>query len=303
MARGKRGISKGIPVTYHVMSHTALDGFPIGESEKKYLHDLVEHYSSIYFCEIIGLTIMGNHFHMIVRMQPEKKYINAEVEDRFKRCYGEDAQITPEQIGKFRRRWEDLSKFVGEIKQRFSLYYNKKHGRKGFFWRERYKSVIVENGWTLVHCLAYVDLNPVRAGLVERPEDYPWCSLGYHMQTGNAGNFLSTDFGLAEWDVPEVDRLQAYRKYLYETGALESPKGARISDDIMDKERKRDFKISMGAQLMQKCNSLTNGGVIGSSEFVQEMGRRLQIGTSTAHSPRPVDGFDGMFSMKRQSNK
>ena len=44
--------------------------------------------------------------------------------------------------------------------------------KKGYFWSERFKSVIVENGGTLINCLAYIELNPVRAGLVKRPEDY-----------------------------------------------------------------------------------------------------------------------------------
>jgi putative transposase len=42
-------------------------------------------------------------------------------------------------------------------------------------------------------------VNPLRAGLVERPEDYRWNSLGYHIQTGNKDNFLSLDFGLKEF--------------------------------------------------------------------------------------------------------
>ncbi len=41
-----------------------------------------------------------------------------------------------------------------------------------------------------------IDLNPLRAGLVERPEQYRWNSLGFHVQTNNRDNFLSTDFGL-----------------------------------------------------------------------------------------------------------
>ena len=53
----------------------------------------------------------------------------------------------------------------------------------------------------MINCLAYIDLNPLRAGLVERPEDYRWNSLGYHLQTGNKDNFLSLDFGLIEFGV------------------------------------------------------------------------------------------------------
>ena len=53
----------------------------------------------------------------------------------------------------------------------------------------------------LLNCLAYIDLNPVQAGIVERPDDYRWCSVGYHVQTGNRGDFLSFDFGLEEFGV------------------------------------------------------------------------------------------------------
>jgi hypothetical protein len=59
-------------------------------------------------------------------------------------------------------------------------------------WGERFKSVIVENGETLINCLAYIDLNPIRAGLVKRQEEYRWNSIGYHAQTNNRDNFLSS---------------------------------------------------------------------------------------------------------------
>jgi putative transposase len=67
----------------------------------------------------------------------------------------------------------DIDNFVvmKEIKQAFSWYYNKRHNRRGTLWGERFKSVMVESGQTLINCLAYIDLNPVRAAIVERPED------------------------------------------------------------------------------------------------------------------------------------
>ena len=83
-----------------------------------------------------------------------------------------------------------------EIKLNFTRFYNKRHGRRGYFWGDRFKSVVVEDGNTLINCLAYIDLNPVRAGLVEKPEDYRWSSIGYHVQTGNRDNLLSMDLGL-----------------------------------------------------------------------------------------------------------
>jgi hypothetical protein len=91
----------------------------------------------------------------------------------------------------------DFKNFIvmKEIKQTFSWYYNQRHNRRGTLWGERFKSVMVERGETLINCLAYIDLNPIRADIVERPEDYRWNSLGYHIQTGNRNDFLSLDFG------------------------------------------------------------------------------------------------------------
>jgi len=76
--------------------------------------------------------------------------------------------------------------------------------------------VIVDNGDTLINCLAYIDLNPFRAGLVKKPEEYRWSSLGYHIQWKNKGGFLSLDFGLKEFGVKDKrDRLRYYREFVY----------------------------------------------------------------------------------------
>jgi len=122
----------------------------------------------------------------------------------------------------------NISEFVREIKVGFTRYYNKMHRRQGYFWGDRFKSVIVENGETLINCLAYIDLNPIRAGLVERPEDYRWNSMGYHIQTGNKENFLSLDFGLKEFAVKTAEeRLRYYRQFIYEKGRISEAKGKR----------------------------------------------------------------------------
>ena len=99
-----------------------------------------------------------------------------------------------------------------EIKVGFARFYNRRHNRRGYFWGDRFKSVIVENGETLINCLAYIDLNPLRANLVERPEEYRWNSLGYHIQTNNKDNFLSTDFGLKEFNPPPADKCLKNKK-------------------------------------------------------------------------------------------
>jgi hypothetical protein len=68
----------------------------------------------------------------------------------------------------------DLSAFMQSVKQRFSSWYNNREGRDGFLWSERFKSVLVEDGHAARVMAAYIDLNPVRAGIVKQPEDYRW---------------------------------------------------------------------------------------------------------------------------------
>ena len=201
-----------------------------------------------------------------------------------------------------REKWASLSEFMKEVKQTFSRYYNKLHDRRGTLWGERFKSLIVENGETLINCLAYVDLNAVRAGIVERPEDYRWCSLGYHIQTGNRDKFLSLDFGLKEFGVRSAkERLKDYKKFVYETGAADAGKGVKIKAEIVEAERKKDFEITRGDLFRQRTRYFTDSGIIGSKEFVRVNFKRFKHLFQSKHEkePKAVKGLDGVYSLKR----
>ena len=70
----------------------------------------------------------------------------------------------------------DVSEYIKTVKQRFSVWYNRNNRRYGTLWADRFKSVLVEGkGNPLQTMAAYIDLNPVRAGLVEDPKDYRFC--------------------------------------------------------------------------------------------------------------------------------
>jgi len=149
-----------------------IDGFPLGDVEKDYWVDLLKRLAGLYFVELLGFCCMGNHFHLLLRMIPKNHITEEEIFRRLAAYYGDEKVITEGQIPYFREKLSSLSEFMRELKAGFSRFYNKRHRRKGYFWGDRFKSVIVENGETLINCLAYIDLNPVRAGIVERPEDY-----------------------------------------------------------------------------------------------------------------------------------
>ena len=147
MARIPRMVITGEHTVYHVMSRTALDGFPLGDVEKDYFFKMVKQLSKIYFTEILGICCMGNHFHLLVRMLPENEFSDADIKKRFERCYGKDRFFAEGQVLSFRAKWSSLSELVKDIKLCFSRFYNKCHNRRGFFWGDCFKSVIVENQW------------------------------------------------------------------------------------------------------------------------------------------------------------
>jgi putative transposase len=306
MARIPRLTMAGEPAVYHVISRTALDGFVLGDVEKDYLLSLIQQLSGVYFAEVLGFCLMGNHFHLLIRMYPEAEFSDDAIRKRSQRYYGAEnnRQLMDGQIPTLRAKWARLSEYVKEIKQSFSRWYNKRHGRKGFFWGERFKSVLVDNGDTLVNCLAYIDLNPVRAGLVDRPEDYRWCSLAYHVQTGNKGDFLSLDFGLTvfgEWDAKT--RLQYYRRYVYENGAPPALKGAPIAPKLVDRAARKRFALTPVDRLLYRTRYFTDSGVIGSKAFILRCSQLFAHHFSSHHAkrPRPIVGLPGMYALKRLS--
>ena len=290
---------------YHVMSRTALDGFPLGDVEKDFMLDLIRRYSALYLVEILGFCLMGNHFHLLVKMFPEYKFSDDDIKKRYSGFYGDERAFANGLIPSLRAKLSNLSEFVREIKVGFARYYNRRHNRRGYFWGDRFKSVIVEKGETLINCLAYIDLNPLRAGLVDLPEEYRWNSLGYHMQTNNKDNFLSLDFGLQEFGILDAEeRLREYRRYVYEAGAVDrSEIGQRkvIREAVVEQERKKAFKISKVDRFRYRRRYFTDSGVIGTKEFVSTNYHRFKdiFMSKREKIPKAVAGLDGIYSLKR----
>ncbi len=307
MPRIPRMVIDDETAVYHVMSRTALDGFPLGDIEKDFMLDLIKSYSVLYFVEILGFCLMGNHFHLLVKVLPEYKFSDEDIKKCYVEFYGDERVFTDGMIPSLRAKLSSLSEFVREIKVGFARYYNKRHNRRGYFWGDRFKSVIVDKGETLINCLAYIDLNPLRAGIVSRPEDYRWNSLGYHVQTNNRDNFLSTDFGLKEFNVKsKKKRITRYRRYVYEAGAVNRPEKGKtkvIGDKILEKERKREFELSRSDRFRYRTRYFTDSGVIGSKEFVSKTYMRFKhhFNSKNEKKPKPVKGLTGVYSLKRLS--
>ena len=74
-----------------------------------------------------------------------------------------------------------LARMMQGFGRRYVRYFNQRHGRSGTLWEGRYRCAVLQAETWLLICMAYLDLNPVRAGQVERPQDWAWSSHGHYV--------------------------------------------------------------------------------------------------------------------------
>lgn len=76
---------------------------------------------------------------------------------------------------------EGIPQMMQSVGRRYVRYFNQRQGRTGTLWEGRYKSTLIQTERYLLACMVYIDLNPVRAGIVADPADYPWSSHGHYV--------------------------------------------------------------------------------------------------------------------------
>ena len=90
MPRTSRMLVSDEKAVYHVMSRTALDGFPLEDVEKELMLGLLKRFAAFYFTEILGFCLMGNHFHLLVKMLPDSRYTDSDIKKRLELFYGDE---------------------------------------------------------------------------------------------------------------------------------------------------------------------------------------------------------------------
>lgn len=273
---------------YHCISRIVGAEFLLeGEREKEVLRNQIWKVADFCGVEILTYCIMSNHVHLLVRVPPPSSLAripNSELSRRVKRIYApEKAAAFAEGLSsseadereRFRSqlvtRMGDLSQFMKELKQRFSIWYNRNHGRLGTLWAERFKSVLIEDeSMALSTVAAYIDLNPVRAGLVSDPADYRYC--GYAEAMGGhslARRGISSLFGhRGAW----ASNVSIYRIVLFGKGQSSpaSGQGASVSPGKAAQVMSEGGKVSREEALRCRIRYFSDGAVLGSKEFVQK---------------------------------
>lgn len=105
---------------------------------------------------------------------------------------------------------ESISRTMKDVGSRYAQYVNKRYQRTGTLWEGRHRSSLVQTERYLLTCYRYVELNPVRAGMVRRPEEYPWSS--YSMNSRGDTGWLTPRDEYLQLGRDAKERGRAYRE-------------------------------------------------------------------------------------------
>jgi REP element-mobilizing transposase RayT len=284
--------------------------------DKEVLRKMIWQVASFCGVEVLTYCIMSNHFHVLVRIPVLGEVSDKELLRRYQVLYpkptkyqtasvavmvqtlaagGEEAEVVRL---KLLARMGDVSEFMKAVKQRFSVCYNRSHGRYGTLWAERFKSVLVEGkGNPLQTMAAYIDLNPVRAGIVKDPKNYRFCGYAEavvaHAPASKGLRAIWAD-RLGATKEPEEKALEVHRELMF---------GERANDlGVAAPERERllqaleDDKVMLPKASVLRCRVryFTDGAILGSQEYVRGFVDIWQVEKGRKNPPKanPMKGAD-----------
>lgn len=282
------------------------------EAARRFFLDTLRAYEDLLGVEVITYCLMGNHFHLLLRVPHRPEGFDLPLETvvaRFERAVGAECFSFIRRDLEFWRstgnaaaieawrqrqlgRMFSLSEFVRCLKQRFTWWHNRRNDRQGTVWQSRFTSVIVEDEERALRTVAaYIDLNPVRAGLVDDPGDYGWSGYGEAMRGGRrARRGVVRVIGQMAW--PRATAAQARpwgveafpaaveRRALVMYRALlggqarerRAADGTVIRRGVSEKVRGRlttpDERAMRAEILTRRVRHFSRGVVLGSREFV-----------------------------------
>lgn len=298
--RRRRIRVKGVVGHYHCMSRVCGAEFLLGEEEKDMLARMIRKVAEFCGVEVLTWCVMSNHFHVLVRVPADQSGVDDEtLISRYRALYGEASNLfqpSAEVLETLLRengrdgvawrkcllgRMHDISAYMKMVKQRFSIWYNHRHTRIGTLWSERFKSVLVEGSVRALSTVAaYIDLNPVRAGLVEDPGSYRWSGYGVAI-----GGDSPAQAGIGRvYALPSSEWKRTRRNYelvLFGRSGSSAPEDAKTTRAGALGALERGATVARTELLRCRLRFLTDGGVLGSKEFI------AATNPVVAQSPKP----------------
>ncbi|SES67734.1 hypothetical protein SAMN04487962_101139 [Marinobacter segnicrescens] len=189
---------------YHVVSRCVRRTFLCGydretgtdyEHRRQWIEERARLLSSLFAIDLCAYAVMSNHYHLVVKLCPEQSeaWTDDDVLERWCSLYkgplivqrylkGErlmeaERRFLERTVSVYRTRLTDLSWFMKCLNEPIAREANREDGCTGHFWESRFKSQALLTEQALLSCMAYVDLNPVRAAMAETPESSDHTSI------------------------------------------------------------------------------------------------------------------------------
>ena len=285
---------------YHLYNFTAahVGEFPLNKSgARKRFGELLRHYSDVYFCGILSHTCMGNHFHIEARFDAYRKLERGALLKKALLLKPKDEKKirswSEEEWERFNQRLFDVSAFMKDLQQAFAVWYNRKFNRKGRFWGDRFKNTILDDLEAVRECMMYVDLNAERAGIVARPEDYPYSSL-YRRIKGDAKDLLPIS---AAWGNGRESSIEAYLEMLYIRGSIPTRPGQKPIPPELVESIRRPYTVD----LTKPSRFFIDGLIVGSERRLREWLEDLRAKGVFSRRKNPIQqGANGLFTAREQ---
>ena len=305
----------GAAAVYHCMTRTVNGEMLFKDREKEMLRKMLWQVADFSGVEILTYCVMSNHFHVLVRVPEPEDLSDAELMRRYKVLYpkptkyqtastkvmeeklqedGEEAEAIRK---KLLARMSDVSEFMKTVKQRFSVWFNRNHRRYGTLWADRFKSVLVEGSDNPLQTMAaYIDLNPVRANIVEDPKDYRFCGYAEAVAGGKQAKLGLAFIWVDSMKLKKMkdgshafdEVLSAHRMLIFGKGSHPwTHKGKLIDHDtavkVLDKQQGLLPKTVL---LRCRVRYFTDGAILGSAEFVRGFTGAWQIERGRKYPPK-----------------
>jgi hypothetical protein len=261
---------------------------------------------------VVTYCLMSNHFHLLLEVPDREALAPLDeegllavlpllypgdvvegVKQELERARAAGDERWHHQIlSRYERRRGDLGLFLKEVKLRLTFHMNKRLERTGTLWEGRYKSVLVEdNEQALLTIAAYIDLNPIRAGLVEKPEDYRWCGYAEAVGGGRRAQRAREGLGRILGEVLRDPDLTGdwkrtavrYRVFLYLDGqeiagtAEPGRIGRRgMKAEVVDAVVGQGGAMPLREVLRHRVRYFCDGAVLGTATFVNAVFEREQ---------------------------
>jgi putative transposase len=288
------------------MSRTVNGEMLFRDREKEVLRKMVRQVADFCGVEILTYCVMSNHFHVLLNVPDGVVVSDGELLRRYSVLYPKPTKYQAASVkmmeselraggdgaDEVRRRllvrMGDVSEFMKTLKQRFTTWYNKSNKRYGPLWADRFKSVLVEGaGNPLQTMAAYIDLNPVRAGLVEDPKDYRFCGYAEAVAGGRVACSGLRHVWADRVKSPAAV-LRAHRMLIFGKGASPWTHRGKVIDHaqalkVLEEEQ---GQLPRAAILRCRVRYFTDGAILGSAEFVRGFAESWQSERGRKHPPK-----------------